>query len=106
MYKIMTIGNKDYKLKLSIRGCIDLEKKLGTNPLNVFIRIQANNNELPSMNELMLILHAMLQPYEHGISIDDTYDLYEQWMDEGHGLIDLMNLFTEVLEVSGFIPKN
>ena len=36
LYTTITIDGVDYKARLNAKACVDLEKKLGTNPLNVF----------------------------------------------------------------------
>lgn len=102
MFTTLTIDNKDYNLKLSARACVDLEKKLGTNPLNVITRL-ADNDELPSLETLLTILHCSLTTYNHGISLDDVYTLFDKYVDEGHTMLDLIPLILDVFKTSGFI---
>ena len=104
LYYTLTIKDKDYKCRLAARNCVDLEKKLGTNPLNIFMEI-AKKGEVPNLEVLMIILHASLQKYQHGISLDDTYDIYDEFVDEGHNLMDLIPELLEIFKVSGLMGE-
>lgn len=104
MYYTFTIGGKDYKGRLSAKNCVDLEKKLGTNPLNVFMDI-AQKGQIPSVEVVITILHASLQQFNHGLSIDDVYGLYDAFIDEGKTLMDLIPILLEIFKVSGLIPE-
>ena len=44
LYTTFTVKENDYKCRLSAKACVDLERKMGTNPLNVFTKIAANSN--------------------------------------------------------------
>lgn len=104
LYTIFNVKDKEYKLRLNARACVDLERKLGTNPINVFMKI-SETNELPQMSELITILHACLQPYQHNMSLDATYQLFDDFAEEGHNLMDLVPILIEVFQESGLIPK-
>ena len=71
MYIDFTAGNKDYKLRLSIRATVALEKQLGVNPLMIF----GNGETIPTITTMVQVLHAALQQYNHGISMDDAYSV-------------------------------
>lgn len=105
LYAIWSVGDRDYKCRLTARACVDLEKKLGENPLNVFIKIASENGALPSIGDLITILHASLQSMEHGITLDKAYELYDQYVDEGHTLTELIPLILEIFKVSGFFNE-
>lgn len=103
MYAILKLTNKEYKCRLSTRNLINLEKRLGENPLNVFISV--SETELPKLETLLVILHESLQSLEHGITLDDTYDIYDQWIEEGNGFIELISFLMEVYKASGLIKE-
>mgnify|MGYP000224796583 CR=1 FL=1 len=44
-----------------------------------------------------MILHASLQALEHNISLDDTYAIYDEFVDEGNTLIELIPIIVEIL---------
>jgi hypothetical protein len=100
----ITIDGKDYDCRLSAKNCVDLEKKLGTNPLNIFMEIAAKG-QVPNVEVLLTILHASLQQFNHGITMDKTYDLYDAYVEEGHNIMDLVPELLEILKVSGLIPE-
>lgn len=105
LYTTLNVKDKEYKLRLNARACVDLEKKLGTNPINVFMKI-SESNELPQMGTIITILHACLQPYQHNMTIDAAYQLFDDFADEGHNLMDIVPILIEVFQESGLIPKN
>lgn len=104
LYSTLTIKDKDYNLRLNAKSCVDLERKLGTNPVNVLVGI--DENKMPSIDTLITILHYSLQAYNHGISVDDTYAIYDDMVDEGKGFADLLKAIVEVFKVSGLIPND
>lgn len=104
MFTTFTVDNKDYNLKLTAKACVELERKLGTNPLNVLGRL-ANADELPTLETLLTILHCSLVPMNHGITIDDTYSIYDKYVEEGHTMLDLIPVIIDVFKSSGFIKE-
>lgn len=100
-YTILTIGDKDYKLKMTARTMCELEKKLGKNPIDILI--ETSQNKLPKTNDLVLILHYALLPYNHNIKIDDVYDIFDDYIAEGHIYMDFIGVVIEVFKVSGII---
>ncbi len=104
LYTTITIDGVDYKARLNAKACVDLEKKLGTNPLNIFAKI-ADNGNIPDLGVLITMLQASLTAYNHGITIDKTYELYDKFVDEGHTLMDLVPILLDVFKVSGFFKE-
>ena len=103
--KTITVKGTNYTLKLSMRGAINLEKSLGTNPANVMMAMAMNQTQMPNMTGMIAILHEALQPMNHGMSLDATYDLVDDWFADGHSIADLIQLIVEVLQDSGLLPK-
>jgi hypothetical protein len=104
MFVETTIGNKTYKLRLTTKGSISLEKALGYNPLSLLLAF--DEGKLPTLNDMLIVLHAMLQPFNHGTSMDDVYDIYDAFIADGKTMFDLVPLFVEVFQESGYIGKN
>lgn len=94
-------GNKDYKLRLNTRNVIMLEKQLGCNPISIF----GNGDTIPSVTTMVAILHASLQAYHHGITLNDAYDVFDEWLAEGHATTDFIPVILEIYQASGIIPK-
>lgn len=92
-------GNKEYKLRLSTRSTVNLEKTLGCNPVAIF----GSGDTIPTITTMVRILHASLQAYEHGITLDDAYDIFDAWLDEGHVMTDFIAIILEIYKVSGII---
>lgn len=103
-YTTLTIKDKEYKCRLNAKACVDLEKRLGTNPLNVFTKV-ASNGEVPSLETLLMILHASLQAMEHGITLEKTYELYDAYVEEGHTMVDLIPFILDIFKTSGFFVE-
>lgn len=107
LYTTFTVKDRDYKLRLNAKACVDLEKKLGTNPLNVFTKMMGNgdNITLPPLGDIITILHASLQAYEHGMNIDKVYELYDEFIADGHNQMDMIPVVIDIFKVSGLIPE-
>lgn len=104
LYTTVTIKNKDYKARLTARAIVDLEKKLGTNPINVFTKMAASGDYIPDLETIILMFHASLQAMEHGITLDKTYELYDEMVEEGKTIVDFINILLDIFKVSGMIP--
>ena len=104
MYIEFEAGNRTYKLRLTTRGIVQLEKDLGCNPLQIFMGI--DEDVLPKVSDLITVTHAMLQPYEHGIRRDDTIEILEKYIEDGHTYWDLIPTLIEVFVEAGFLPKS
>lgn len=96
-----TANGKDYQLKLTTRAALDLEEKLGTNPLNIFAN--ASMDKVPPLKDLLVVLHFALQKFNHGISFNDTLDLYDNYIEEGHNIWDFYLLIIDIFKDSGIL---
>ena len=101
-YIDFTAGNKDYKLRLNTRNTILLEKQLGCNPLSIF----GDGETIPTITTMVAILHASLQQYNHGISLNDAYDIFDAWLADGNSTTDFIPIILEIYKASGIIPKD
>lgn len=101
MYVDFNAGNKEYKLRLNVRNTVALEKQLGCNPLAIF----GDGTTVPTMTTMVQILHASLQQYHHGLTINDTYEIFEEYLEE-NTVMDFVAVIVEIYKVSGIIPKD
>lgn len=104
-YVEFNAGGKEYKLRLNTRNVIALEKRLGCNPLSVF----GNGDTMPTITTMVSILHASLAQYQHGISIEDAYNIFDEYLADGNTMVSFVPVMLEIYKASGLIgdePKN
>ena len=101
LYFDFEAGNKAYKLRLNVRNTVMLEKALGCNPLAIF----GNGETLPTITAMVNVLFASLQQYHHGITLNDAYDIFDAYLEDGHTATDFVPVILEIYKVSGIIPK-
>ena len=102
LYFDFEAGGKSYKLRLNTRNTVVLEKQLGCNPIAIF---DTKGESLPSITQMVAVLHASLQQYQHSISLNDAYDIFDAYLDEGHTVADFVTVIIGIYQVSGIIPK-
>ena len=102
MYVDFTAGNKEYKLRLTTRDVVALEKQLGCNPLMIF----GNGDKVPTITTMVQILNAALQPMNHGITLNDAYDIFDEYLNDGHIVPDFIAVIVEIYKVSGLIKNS
>lgn len=95
------VGDKSYKLRLNTRNIVALEKMLGKNPLAVF----ADGETIPTVSDMVNILWASLQQYHHGISINDAYNIFDDFLGDDKSVTDFIPVILEVYKVSGIIRE-
>lgn len=100
MYVDFEAGNSAYKLRLNTRNVVALEKQLGGNPLSIF----GDGSKIPTVTELVTVLWASLQQYHHGITLNDTYDIFDKYL-ETNPMTDFFKVIIEVYKVSGLIQN-
>lgn len=99
LYTELKAGEKEYKLRMTTRAVVALEKQLGCNPISIF----SNEEELPTVTAMVQILHAALQQYEHGITLNDAFDIFDKWLADGHTAIEFVPVIIDIYKVSGLI---
>ncbi len=102
LYTELNVGEKAYKLRLNTRDIINLESKLGCNPMAIF----GNGTVLPTLTQIIYILHASLQAYQHGISTKEAEDIFDKWIADGNTMTEFYAVIIEIYKVSGIIPKD
>ena len=102
LYFDFTAGNKNYKLRLNTRNVVTLEKMIGCSPLAIF----GDGETLPTVTSMVSILFCSLQQYQHNISLNDAYDIFDEYLADGNALTDFLNVIIEVYKVSGLIKES
>ena len=103
LYTELNIGNECYKLRLTTRTSIALEKALGFNPITMLMEI--DNGVMPKLGDCLTMLHAMLQTYHHGYNMDKVMELFDKYVADGKNMFDLIPVFVQVFEQSGYITS-
>lgn len=99
MYVDFTAGGKDYKLRLNTRNIVALEKQLGMNPLSIF----GTGDTIPTITAMVSILHASLTQYQHGITLNDAYDIFDSYLNDGKSMTDFIPVILDIYKTSGLI---
>ena len=101
MFYDFEAGNKSYRLRLNTRSIVSLEKQLVCNPLAIF----GNGDTIPTVSTMVSVLFHSMQQYNHGITLNDAYDVFDAYLDEGHSVTDFISIILEVYKVSGIIRE-
>ena len=96
------VGSNSYKLRLNTRNIVLLEKQLGCNPLSIF---GANNDTIPTITVMVAILHSALQQYQHNITLNEAYNIFDEYLEE-HATTDFIPVILDIYKASGIIPKD
>lgn len=103
-YTLLTVGNKELKLRLDTKNTVALEKIVGCNPVNKLMNTA--DSGLPGVEFVTNILHASLQKLEHGYTLSKVYDLWDEYADEGKSVVDILPTLIELFKKCGYIPKD
>lgn len=101
IYVDFMAGNNEYKLRLGTRQVVMLERQLGCNPLAIF----GNGDTIPTVTTMVAVLHASLQQLNHGITMDKAYDIFDEYLADGHTSTDFINVILEIYKASGLIAS-
>lgn len=100
MYVNFNAGDKEYKLRLNTRNVVMLEKQIGCNPIAIF----GDGDTFPTVTTMVAVLNASLQQLNHGITMNEAYDIYDAYLADGHSINDFIQVIVDVYRVSGLIP--
>lgn len=98
------VGSEVYKLRLNTRNIVLLEKQLGCNPVSIFMENGAER--IPTVTEMVTILHASLQQYNHSIGLNEAYEIFDKYLSDGKATTDFIPTILEIYKASGIIPKD
>lgn len=98
MYVDFTAGGKDYKLRLNTRNLIALEKQIGMSPLAIF-----DGETFPTVTTMVSVLWASLQQLNHGIGMNEAYDIFDEYLADGHDVMEFYMLIIEIYKASGLM---
>ena len=96
----LTIGGTEYKLRLTASAIMAIEKKLGKSLFTALENIQDNMVET-----IATILWGAMQPFNANFPFDKAAGLFDQYIDDGRSIEDLMQELNALFEASGFFRK-
>lgn len=103
MYTLFRVGDKEYRLKLTTRQIMQLEKLIGNHPLTVLTG--TSDGDAPTVTSMIQVLYCSIVELNHGISMSDVYNIFDAWLDDGHTTVDFIDVIVDVYETSGILPK-
>lgn len=104
LFTTLTVGDTEYKLRLNTKALVNVEKRLKSNPLNIFMSVK--DDELPSISDMLIIFHESLQAYQHDITMDDVYDIYDKYIENGGTYVDFISVIMEIYKASGLFKED
>lgn len=118
-FKVFTVGEKEYQLKLNTNVTILIEDKLGGNILDEILSLASSNVDvdekgnlktdkmnkipMPSLKYCVTILWGALQKFHHGMTFSKTCDLVDEYIEKGKTQLDLFNEIMDLLTESGIL---
>ena len=103
-FAVWEVGDETYKLKLTTSDIMELEKRYGTNLLDVIS--PDTDTGMPALAVMLDITHTAAQKYHHGLKRSDLVDLFDRYVDDGGSQFDFyLSVFTDIFVVSGFFSK-
>lgn len=96
----MTVGGEEYKMRLTASAIMQIEKKLGKPLFKALETIQDNMVET-----ITTILWGAMQPLNAGFTMEKATALFDDYIDDGRSIEELMLEINGLFEASGFFRK-
>ena len=89
------VGDNTYRFSHTTRSIVQLERQIGCNPLMLFMTSDGETR-VPSMTEMVAVLHASLTRFNHGVSLNDAYDIMDDFIADGHATTDFIPVMIDL----------
>ena len=96
----MMVNGEEYKMRLTAGAIIQIEKKLGKPLFKALETIQENMVET-----ITTIIWGAMQPLNAGFTMEKATALFDDYIDDGHSIEELMQEINGLFEASGFFKK-
>lgn len=96
----LTVGEKTYNMRLTASAIMSIEKRLGKPLFKALEQIQDNMIET-----VTTIIWGAMQPLNAGFTFEMATKLFDDYIDEGRSVEELMQEINGLFEVSGFFRK-
>ena len=94
---------KEYKLRLTMQNIITLEATFNKNFYDIMADFISGSVNL---EVLLQILKESMMTYGYVTCDNDVYNIYDEYVEEGHTMQDLFMLVFEILKHAGFFEDN
>ena len=102
-FEIWEVNGEEYKLKLKTSSIIALEEKFDTSLMNLL----AMGESIPPLNVMLQVTHHAIKDYNHSIKLNDVYDLFDKYCEEGGSQLDFyQKIYMGIFQVSGFFTPS
>ena len=96
----MTVNGEEYKMRLTASAIMQIEKKLGKPLFKALETIQDNMVET-----ITTIIWGAMQPLNAGFTMEKATALFDDYIDDGSSIEELMLEINDLFEASGFFKK-
>lgn len=93
---------KEYKLRLTMQNIITLEATLNKDIYSIMVDFISGSLPLES---LLQILKQSMMAYDYVKCDNDVYNIYDEYLDEGHSMQDLYLIVFKIIEHAGFFDN-
>lgn len=92
-----------YNLRLTLLDVVQLERLLGESPLDILQKAAMTQGFGVNMEDLVYILYVSLQGGEINYTIDDAYDIFDDYIDNAGDVGSFLNVLVKLFTDMGFI---
>ena len=101
-YAIWSVGEKEYKLRLTAVDISKLEARYRRNLL-----LYLTDDGIPPVADMLTVIQASMRSFHHGMTFSVVQGLYDEYVDEGGDQNKLMaEVLMPLLAVSGFFTQS
>ena len=99
-FHTLTVGEQEYKLRLTASAIIAIEKKLDK---PIFVALDTVYENI--VETIATFLWGAIQSLDENFTYKMALGLFDQYIDDGNSIDDLMLEINTLLEVSGFFKR-
>lgn len=97
-----TVGDEEYRLKLTTQMITKLEDKFRCNLLNI-----VSIDGMPRLSIMLTIIQAAMTPWRHGTKYKTVENIYDRYLAAGGSQVKLLaDVIMPTMAVSGFFTEN
>lgn len=108
LYTEFTVGEETYKLRLTTKGIVKLEKLLGgRNPLTIYVNEGVKKGEVSPMliTNMIKVFYASLLAFHPDITEDKAYEIFDNWLEE-HTSNEFAPIIVEIYQNCGLFKRS